>query len=108
MADAPTPIASSALPATFQAAEIAKQRDAVKVGESQAAARQVRTLDEADGSVETTDAGVQVFADAEGTGSQGRSSEEQLEESPSSQDAPQDSQGLTQDQDGTWHLDMEA
>ena len=79
MAEIPPDIPSSAAQAGFQAREVAKERDARRVASSDAANRQAQSVDEAGRTVETTDDDVAIFADAEGTGSQGRAFEEEKE-----------------------------
>ena len=57
--------------------------------------------------VETDDGDTQVFADAEGTGSQGRSHEQGLLDKPDD-DETGDTAGKPADQDEPPHLDIEA
>jgi len=105
MAEIPPDIPSSAAQAGFQARETAKQRDAGRAGQAEAASRQVRAVDETGETVDTADADVAIFTDAEGTGSQGRNfQEEKAETEP---DEPTHN-GITTDKDGELHVDLEA
>ena len=118
MADAPSPIAASSLPSGFRAAAAMKERDALRAAEAETARRQVRSLAEADDSVETTDADTQIFADAEGTGGQGRAFEETGQPASPEGDSESDGEGdragsvapsgITHDDDGRQHVDLEA
>ena len=76
-------------------------------GQAHAANRQVRTVDEAGNTVETTDADARVFTDAEGQGGQGRQLEERAEPTPD-EPAANEPKGFTTDRDGQMHLDLEA
>ncbi len=106
MSEIPSDLASSIAQTGFQAREVAKERDAGVVGQSQAADRQVKAVDEADTTVDTTDSDVEIYADAEGTGSQGRSPEEEAEEADEADEAA--GKGITEDDQGRLHLDLEA
>lgn len=106
MSEIPPDIPSAAQ-SGIQAHEVAKERDARRAGQVNAAARQVRTVDEAGSTVETTDNDVAIFSDAEGAGSQGRESEEPPpEDEASSDDKPKS--GIVQGDDGKLHIDLEA
>ena len=106
MTEIPSDIASSVAPATFQAKEVSKDRAARHAGQAHATERQVKSVDEAGSTVETTDSDVAVFSDAEGAGSQGREGEKPEPESPEQQ---QDAtKGITRDDDGQIHVDLEA
>jgi len=106
----PSDIATSAAQAGFLAREVGKDREASRAGQVHAANRQVKALDEAGATVETTDADSRVFTDAEGGGSQGRfaedeSSETSIDENPI---PPDDKSGVTRDDTGHFHVDLEA
>lgn len=107
MSQIPSDIPASAAQAGFQAQEVAKERDGRRSGQAHAANRQVRTTDEAGTVVDTDDADVAAFADAEGGGSEGREvpaeTEEQAPEGAASPD-----EGVTRDADGRFHVDLEA
>ena len=106
MAEIPSDIASSAAGSGLKARDVGKANDAERAGQANSAQRQVRNVGEVEVTVETTDDNSRVFADAEGSGSEGRSEEE-----TASQDEPDTSQaprGITTDDDGTQHLDLEA
>jgi hypothetical protein len=76
MSGIPSDIAGSAAQAGYQAREAARHRDADKTQQAQTARDRIRAVQEAAGSVDTSDDGTQVYADAEGTGGQGRPFEE--------------------------------
>lgn len=98
---------SSAAQSGVQAREIAKERDARRAGQAHAATRQVKTVDEAGSTVETNDEDVAVFADAEGTGSEGRAFEEGS--TPESESTDQEKTGgVARGEDGQLHVDLEA
>ena len=87
-----------------------KASESKEVDESRTAsdrARQVARNEEMGSTVETTDADTQVHTEGGGLGSQGRDFAEESEE-PETQDAEQDSSGITTDADGQLHLDLEA
>ncbi len=107
MSGIPSDIAGSALQAGFQARNVAKTRDAERVGQANAADNRVKAADEAGSTVETSDSDTAVYADAEGTGSKGRAWEEELvdEEKAEEEDA---AKGISTDDDGQMHLDIEA
>jgi len=106
MSQLPSEIAASAAQAGLQARQITNQREARRAGQGHAANRQVKTVDEAGSTVETTDPDNQVFTNSEGQGSQGRASEES-EPSQTPTPAPPES-GVQTDPDGTQHVDIEA
>jgi hypothetical protein len=109
MAEIPTDLPASAAQSTVQAREIAKDRDARQAGEAAASNRQLKSVDEAGSTVETGDEDVAVFADAEGTGSQGRMLD--TEEAPDTEEEADDGSrrgGVTRGDDGQLHVDIEA
>jgi hypothetical protein len=106
MSEIPPDISISAAQSTFQAREASKEREAQKAGDSHAAHTQARATSEVSDVVETADDDVAVFADAEGTGSQGRG-EDADETSDEPADTPRPS-GVTRDETGRWHVDLEA
>lgn len=108
MTQIPSDVPASAAQAGFQANEVAKEREARRAGLSHAANRQVRTVDEAGTTVDTEDADVAVFSDAEGTGSQGREREKEETPPDAEKDAAGGDQGITKDVDGQLHVDLEA
>lgn len=107
MAEIPPDLPSSAAQSGVQAREVAKEREAQRVGQAETAKRQINAADEVGSTVETTDDDVAVFTDAEGTGSQGRESQEpaQDEELPTRQT---EDKGIVRGEDGHLHLDLEA
>ena len=107
MAEIPSDIAAAAAGAPFQARETVKEREVRRAGQAHAAHRQVRTVDEAGTTVETTDADARIFTDAEGQGSQGRQLDDGSQP-PSEQPTADDRKGITTDKDGQLHLDLEA
>ena len=86
---------------------MAKERDARNAGQTEAAKGAVRSIDEAGSTVETTDEDVAIYGDAEGTGSQGRSDMSQEPEEDET-DGADTEQGVTRDDQGQLHLDLEA
>jgi hypothetical protein len=108
MAEIPPDIPSSAAQAGFQARETAKERDARRAGEAETAKRQVKTVDESGATVDTADADIAIFADAEGTGSQGRAFQEQEEAPEEDVQKRRKGDGITKDDDGQLHVDLEA
>lgn len=106
VSEIPSDIPASAAQAGFQAREVGKEREAHRAGNADAGNRQVKSLDEADATVETTDNDTRVFTDAEGGGSLGR----QLEEENAEEDTEPagDENGITRDDDGRLHVDLEA
>ena len=105
MAEIPSDIASSAAQAGFQARQVGKEREAHRAGQAQSADRQTKSIDETGEIVETGDGAAQVFTDAEGMGSQGRSTEQ---ETPEESQEPKTDDGITSDPDGQLHVDLEA
>jgi hypothetical protein len=105
MSEIPSDIPASAAQAGFQAREVGKEREAHRVGNADAGNRQIKSLDEADATVETTDNDTRVFSDAEGGGSLGRQPEQ--ESADHDTDSAADGQGITRDNDGQLHLDIE-
>lgn len=107
MTEIPPDLPSSAAQSGVQAREIAKEREARRVGQVAAANRQLKSVDEAGSTVETGDEDVAVFADAEGTGSKGRPFEE---ENATREEAGDDAdrKGIERGDDGRLHIDIEA
>ena len=107
MAEIPSDIASSAAQAGFKAREVAHGRNARGAAQANATERQTKSIDEAGNTVDTEDADTQVFADAEGSGGQGRSFEEA--NLPETEDVSESAaEGIVRDDDGRVHLDLEA
>ena len=102
MSGIPSDIAGSSLQAGFQARNVAKARDAERAQQASASSDRTKGVDAAGETVETSDKDAQVYADAEGTGSQGRMSEEELLEEDESQDSSDDPP------DDQTHLDVQA
>jgi hypothetical protein len=102
----PTDIAASAAQAGLQAREVAAQREAHRAAQAGAVARQVKSVTDAGNTVETTDSDDQVFIDAEGQGSQGRTPEQDEEAIDSNDGSPLP--GVPADPNGTGHLDIQA
>jgi len=105
MSSIPSNIVSSVAGAPMQSREAARERESASAGQADAASRQTKAITDAGDVVETTDSDAQVFADSEGTGSQGRHSEG--EQTPA-QDEPVARRGITRGDDGQIHLDLEA
>ena len=107
MSEIPPDLPSSAAQTGVQAREVAKEREARRAGQTDAATRQVKTVDEAGSTVETGDDDVAVFTDAEGGGGQGRESEEHGPPETDSADSAA-AGGITEGDDGQLHVDLEA
>ncbi len=107
MAEIPSNLASSAAQSGVQSREVARARDASRANTSAAVDRQVRSVEEAGTTVDTEDADSQVFSDAEGSGSQGRSFEEGTAAEGGQGEGASDN-GITRDDEGHLHLDLEA
>lgn len=106
MTHIPSDLSVSAAQAGLQAREVSKDRDVKRAGESHAADRQLKTIDEAGSTVDTEDADVAVFTDAEGGGSQGR---ESAGEPPAETGRePGAEKGITKDDEGRLHVDLDA
>ena len=102
MSAIPPDIAASAAQAGFAAREASRQRDADRTAQSQAREQQTKAVDEAADSVETTDGDTAVFADAEGAGSQGRATDQEV--------GPEEEQKTVHESDsaGSPRLDIQA
>ncbi len=105
MTGIPSDIGASAAQAGYQAREVAKARDAARASGTNAANRQVNSIDEASDTVDTSDDNTQVYADAEGAGSMGKQHEETEEDKKTEQEAED---GIVRDDQGQLHLDLEA
>lgn len=106
MSEIPSDIASSAAGASYQAQKASGARAANRAGLTNAVDRQVKAINDQDVTVETTDGDAQVFADSEGGGSQGRSLEDGVAPDDGSTETSTD--GVTEDDDGQLHVDLEA
>ena len=106
MAEIPSNIASSAAQSGVQSQEVARGRDAARTNTSNAANRQIQAAEEAGSTVDTEDADNRVFTDAEGSGSEGRPFEEGAAQREGGEKGPDD--GITTDENGQLHLDLEA
>ncbi|MCH9032946.1 MAG: hypothetical protein IID42_00400 [Planctomycetes bacterium] len=107
MAEIPSDIPASAAQAGYQAREVGRARDARSAQIANASNRRARAVDEAGNTVDTEDSDNQVFADAESSGGQGRAFEEG---NPTDADdaVEQSKLGITKDDDGRLHIDLEA
>lgn len=107
MTQIPSNLAISGAAAPQTARDMSKERETQRAAEASTASRQARSLDQAIDTVETGDADSRVFTDAEGAGSQGRAFEGAPPEQPDP-DAATAPDGVTRDDDGTLHVDIEA
>lgn len=109
MAEIPSDIASSAAQAGIRARQAVGDRESHRAAQANTSERQVKAVDQAGSSVDTDDLDTQVFADAEGTGSEGRPFEDEAPEQDDD-DAPsrEETSGLTRDENGKLHVDLEA
>jgi hypothetical protein len=103
----PTDIGASAAQAGFQARDVGVARDAIRTGRAEAAERQVKSLDDASAIVDTADGDTAVFTDSEGAGSQGRENEPETPPEEAAE-APPPATGITRDETGHLHIDLEA
>lgn len=108
MSDIPPDVVGSSLQAGFQQAEISKARDAQRAAQSHAAKTGAKAIDDAGTTIETGDEDTAVFADAEGTGGQGRESEEESTEAHPESNAEGRAEGMDNEDDGLTHVDIEA
>lgn len=107
MTQIPSDIPASAAQAGFQSNQVAKEREARRAGAAHATDRQIKAVDEAGAVVDTEDADVAIFADTEGEGSQGRETPEESEPE-ASEDSASSQSGITKDDEGQFHVDLEA
>ena len=107
MADIP-PVHISAAQTGFQSREVGRQRDARRAEQAHAASAQVKSVTDQGVTVDTTDADNQVFVNSEGAGSQGRAFDESTEGDADSHPDPAPPQGITQDEQGRLHIDLEG
>jgi len=68
--------------------QVSRVRDTERTQESAARRKQSNAIDQQESTVETTDNDTQVYAEAEGTGSQGRPFSTPQEQQPPPQDKP--------------------
>jgi len=106
MSEIPSDIASSAAGAPLQSRQAARAKDARRAGQALAVDRQVKSVDEADTTVDTDDADTQVFGDAEGGGGSGRELPDNTTDDEAKNQPP--NPGITIDDTGQTHLDLEA
>jgi hypothetical protein len=107
MSGIPSDIAGSSLQAGFQARDVSRVRDGEKTGQAHSSDKTAKAIDEASSTVETEDNDTAIYADAEGTGSMGRSFEEELLEEEAAEQED-DEQGRSEPDDGQPHLDIQA
>lgn len=108
MSDVPPNIVGSSLQAGFQQAEAARARDAQRAGQTYAARTNAKAIDDAGNTIETNDEDTQVYEDSQGTGGQGRETEEESQESHSAEEKTSVKNGITTDDDGELHVDLQA
>lgn len=106
MSEIPSHIAASGAQAGMTAQQVARGRDAARADATRAGADPNRAVDKADEVIATDDKDTEVYSDAEGTGSQGREPDVQSEEQQAADGPPP--QGISRDDDGQLHLDIEA
>ena len=108
MSGIPSDVAASSLQAGYQAREAAKLGSKERSGTVGADGGRERKVDEAGEVVETSDHDTQVFADADGAGSQGRSAEDEAARTADEEPTAPELDGISHDADGNPHLDLEA
>ncbi|MCH7525888.1 MAG: hypothetical protein IID39_00490 [Planctomycetes bacterium] len=107
MSAVPPDIVGSSAQAGYQQAEVAKIRDGERAGQANAATRRARAIDDAGNTIETGDSDIEVHADAEGSGGQGRATEEEANETDASETSER-RDGIHRDDDGELHVDIQA
>ncbi len=108
MAEIPSGLGASAAQAGSTSRDVASSRDADAANRTDAGNRRTKAIEQAGSAVDTEDGDTQVFSESEGTGSQGRALEgDETPDQPDDQ-APGEPPGLTRDNDGHVHLDLEA
>lgn len=101
----PPPFINSAIQATQGERQATDAKNVEEVRAAHAQRKQVARNEEMDSTVETTEADMQVNTDGGGAGSQGRHYQPGGEEEEGNQ---QEQSGITQDENGQLHLDLEA
>ena len=104
MSAIPPDIVGSAIQAGYAQRESARLLETDRSGQSDGARSRTRALHEASSSIETGDNDTQVFTDAEGSGSQGRSAPEEEEASQENSGPP----SAASDSTGQTFLDIQA
>ena len=108
MAEIPSGLGASAAQAGLTARDVASSRDADAANRTDAGNRRTKAIEQAGSAVDTEDGDTQVFSESEGAGSQGRAPEDdQASDQPDDQ-TPGDPPGVTRDDQGHLHLDLEA
>lgn len=109
MAEIPAALPAAAAQAALRSREIAAADDARRAGETEAATKSVRTIDEAGVIVDTDDRDTEVYADSEGLGGQGRA-DDGGKEAPTDDQSKNDNitSGIIRTADGQIHLDLTA
>ncbi len=110
MSAIPSNIAISSLQAAYQARQVADTQQTDRATGDQAAIKQVQAASQAGETVGVADEDTAVFADSQGMGSEGRSTEDEKPPDETDLDAPEDDEagatGATPP-DGM-HLDLQA
>ncbi len=107
MSAVPPDIVGSSAQAGYHQADVAKIRDGERAGQTNAATRRARAIDDAGNTIETGDSDIEVHADAEGAGGQGRATEEEAGENAPSESSDR-RVGFHRDDDGELHVDIQA
>ncbi|MCC7290721.1 MAG: hypothetical protein IT449_01515 [Phycisphaerales bacterium] len=109
MSAIPSNIAISSLQAAYQARQVADAQQSDHATSDQAALKQVQAASKAGETVGVADEDTAVFADSQGTGSEGRSTDEPADESPLEEGGADDASGLAAPPQGEEvHLDIQA
>ncbi len=107
MADMPPPIVGSSAQAGYVQGEASRVRDAERSGQSGAAEKSIKAIDQAGNAIETSDEDTAVFSDSEGGGTHGRDAGDGDQEEIYEDDG-EALTGVVIDDEGAEHLDIQA
>jgi len=102
----PTPhVAGTVLQTPVQQRQVARGRDAADNRQAHGARQMQRAVEQTDTSIETSDSDTRVNADSSGLAGQGRHLPTDDQPAP---EPPDDDDGITTDEQGHVHLDIQA
>jgi len=87
-----------------QASDVAKTEDAARNRQSGTTAEQAKVREVTENAIGTADEDMEVNSDSMGAGSRGRAFRDTADEA----EEPSDDTGVTKDEEGRYHLDIEA